>query len=80
MCQTEIYPLPHIEELFATLSGGESFTTLDLPHAYLQQELEEESQDLVTINTQKGLYKYKWLSFGVASTPTIFQRTMEATL
>ena len=35
---------------------------------------------MVTINTHKGLYKYKRLPFGVASAPAIFQRTMEATL
>ena len=78
--KTEIYPLPRIEELFASLSGGQSFTTLDLSHAYLQLELEEESQELVTINTHKGLYRYRRLPFGVASAPAIFQRTMEATL
>ena len=36
---TKIYPLPRIEELFACLSGGQIFTTLDLSHAYLQLEL-----------------------------------------
>ena len=78
--KTEIYPLPRIEELFACLSGGQTFTTLDLSHAYLQLELEEESQELVTINTPKGLYKYTRLPFGVASAPAIFQRTMESVL
>ena len=71
--RTEIYPLPRIEELFTCLSGGETFTTLDLSHGYLQLELEEDSQELVTINTHKGLYKYTCLSFGVASAPAIFQ-------
>ena len=47
---------------------------------YLQLELEEESQELVTINTHKSLYKYTRLQFGVASAPAIFQRTMEAML
>ena len=28
------YPLPKPEDLFATLSGGQSYTTLDLTHAY----------------------------------------------
>ena len=78
--RTEIYPLPRIEELFACLSGGQTFTTLDLSHAYLQLELEEESQELVTINTPKGLFKYTRLPFGVASAPAIFQRTMESLL
>ena len=31
----QVYPLPCIEELFATLSGGESFTILNLSHVYL---------------------------------------------
>ena len=66
--------------MFASLSGGQTFTTLDLSHVYLQLELEEESQELVTINTHKGLYKYTRLPFGVASIPAIFQRTMESLL
>ena len=78
--RTEVYPLSRIKELFACLSGGQTFTTLDLSHAYLQLELEKESQELVTINTHKGLYKYTRLPFGVASAPAIFQRTMESLL
>ena len=70
------YPLPRQEELFASLGGGEEFTKIDLSEAYLQLELEEESQKLLTINTHKGLYKYKRLAFGVASAPAVFQRTM----
>ena len=56
--RTEVYPLPRIDELFANLSGGQTFTNLDLSHAYLQLELEEESKELVTINTHKGLFKH----------------------
>ena len=78
--RTEVYPLPQIDELFASLSGGHTFTTLDLSHAYLQLELEEESQELVTINTHKGLFKYTRLPLGVASAPAIFQQTMESLL
>ena len=45
--------------------------------AYLQLPLDEASRKYVTINTQKGLYQYTRLPFGVASAPSIFQRTME---
>ena len=34
-----------------SLLGGQTFTTLDLSHAHLLLELEEESQELVTIDT-----------------------------
>ena len=73
----EKYPLPRIEELFASLAGGKPFTTLDLSHAYLQVSLDKHSRKYVTINTHKGLFEYKRLPFGVASAPSIFQRVME---
>ena len=49
------YPLPKIEDLFAQLAGGKTFTKLDFAHAYQQIELDEDSKDCVTINTHKGL-------------------------
>ena len=72
--QTGHVPTP---SLFSSLAGGTSFSKLDLAHAYLQIPLEEESKKYVTINTQRGLYRYNRLPFGVASAPAIFQRTME---
>ena len=74
------YPLPKGEDLFATLSGGRIFSKLDLSHAYQQVVLEDASRDLVTINTQKGLFRYTRLPFGVSSAPGIFQRVMEEVL
>ena len=75
--KTDMYPLPKIEKLFASLSGGQTFTKLDLSHAYLQVPLAEESQKYLVINTHKGLYAYKRLPFGVASAPAVFQRIMD---
>ncbi len=39
--------------------------------------LDEESKQMVTINTYKGLYRVNRLPFGVASAPSVFQRIME---
>ena len=75
--KTDTYPLPIIHDLFASLSGGMTFSKLDLAHAYQQIPLEEDSKQYVTVNTHKGLYRYNRLPFGVASAPSIFQRTME---
>ena len=69
-----------MEDLFAQLNGGQHFTKLDMSHAYQQLVLEEESRKYVTVNTHKGLFTYTRLPFGVASSPGIFQRTMEGIL
>ena len=74
------YPLPKPDDIFATLSGGQKFTTLDLSHAYNQLLLDEAAQKFVTINTHKGLFRYSRLPFGIASAPAIFQRTMDTIL
>ena len=46
------YPVPTAEDLFATLTGGQAFTKLDLSHAYQH----EDPRKYVTITTHKGLY------------------------
>ena len=75
--QLDKYPLPRIEDLFASLAGGQRFSKLDLSHAYQQIQLEEQSKQYVTISTHKGCFRYNRLPFGVASAPSIFQRTMD---
>ena len=74
------YPLPKPDDIFATLAGGQLFTTLDLSHAYNQLLMDEESRKFVTINTHKGLYQYTRLPFGIASAPAVFQRIMDTIL
>lgn len=74
------YPLPRPEDIFASLSGGKQFTTLDLSQAYNQMELDEDSRKYATINTPKGLYQHTRLPFGIASAPAIFQRMIDQIL
>lgn len=71
------YPVPKVEDLLATLAKGRIFTKLDLRHAYQQLLLDDDSKKYVVINTQKGLFQYTRLPFGISSAPAIFQREME---
>ena len=80
VAQTDSYPLPRIEDSFASLSNGKTFTKLDLAHAYQQIPVAEDTKKLTTINTHKGLFQYTRLLFGVASAPALFQRTMDSIL
>ena len=76
----ESYPLPRVDELLASLGKSKVFSKLDLSNAYLQLPVDDESKELLTISTHRGLYRYNRLPFGVASAPAIFQRSMESLL
>ncbi|XP_029162530.1 uncharacterized protein K02A2.6-like [Nylanderia fulva] len=71
------HPLPTMEELFASMSGGTIFSKIDLKQAYLQLPVAESDREILTLSTHKGLYKCNRLMYGVASAPAIWQRTME---
>ncbi|XP_037558099.1 uncharacterized protein K02A2.6-like, partial [Dermacentor silvarum] len=76
----EQYPLPKVEDIFAALSGGEVFSTLDLRNAYNQLPLDDEARKIAVLNTHRGLYCYNRLAFRIPSDPALFQRRMESIL
>ena len=74
------YPIPMVEDLFATIANGKVFTKLDLAQVYQQLKLDSRSKKIVVINTHKGLFQYMRLRFGISSAPGIFQKAMETLL
>lgn len=78
--QWETYPLPTTEQLFANLAGCKVFSRLDLDQAYQQLTVDDETADLLTVNTHRGLFRVTRLPFGVATAVAIFQRYMEELL
>lgn len=74
------YPLPRIEEIFATLAGGVVFSKLDLSHAYQQFCLTEDSQPMTAISTHVGTWVYKRVPFGIKCIPENFQKVIEEIL
>ena len=78
--ETDQYPLPRPEDLMSCLTGGCKFSKLDLSSAYQQMIFDEDSCPYVTVSTQKGLYRYLYLPFRVASVPAVFQKAMDTLL
>ena len=71
----EHYPLPKVEDLFSTLAGGTLFTKLDMSQTYLQLLVDDQSKELLTVNTHKGLFAHD-----CSSASGIFQCTMKSLL
>ena len=71
------YPLPKIEQIFASLHDNVKFSKIDLKDAYRQFELDEKSKHLVTISTHKGLYKMNRMPFGIKCASFYCQKHIE---
>ena len=75
---TYLQPTPNGNgKLFSKIQGGEKFSKIDLMKAYLQVELDDESQKYLTINTSKGLKQPTRMLYGVNPATGIFHRFIE---
>jgi hypothetical protein len=74
------YLLPIIMDILCKCSGYKFFTKLNVSIQYYMFELDEESQDLCTIITPFGKYKYLRLLMGLKCSPDIAQAAMENVL
>ena len=82
--EDDVYKLPNVQDMFAVLSqdgaNPDTFSVIDLVSAFNQLFLDEESTELLTINTRKGLFKSKRLCFGAKTATSQFQRVMDSIL
>ncbi|XP_012530378.1 uncharacterized protein K02A2.6-like [Monomorium pharaonis] len=74
------HPLPTVESITSKLNGNRFFSLLNLSDAFFQLEIDEVHREITTMTTQKGLFRFKRLPFGIKTAPAIFQQAMDATI
>ena len=75
----EDYPIPDMETILNNLHRASYFGKIDLSNAYYQIKLDEEANDICTINTSQGLFKMCRLPQGLRNSSSIFQKCIEST-
>ena len=76
----ERHPIPTIQEVLYDLNGATVFSKIDLKWGFHQVELDEDSRDITTFVTHRGLYRYRRLMFGITSAPEKYQKIISDVL
>ncbi|XP_062535602.1 uncharacterized protein K02A2.6-like [Armigeres subalbatus] len=76
----EHHPMPVVDDYIARLGRGSVWSKLDIREAFLQVELAEECRDITTFMTNRGLFRFKRLPFGLVTAPEMFQKSMDEIL
>ena len=74
------FPIPNIDASIDTLVGSRWFSTLDLFSGFWQVEMDKADQAKTAFVTQRGLYQFKVMSFGLCNATATFQRLMETVM
>ena len=76
----DIYPLPRIEAILATLGKLQFFSILDLKSGYHQISIVPEDREKTAFCTRTSLFEFNCMPFSIASAPAIFQRMLSKVL
>ncbi len=80
--KVDTYVIPRIDDLMQDLGESQFFSSLDLAGAYHQVPVSDKlnSKDKTTFTCFLGIFRFKYMPFGVRNGPSSFQRLMERVL
>ena len=66
--------------MLAKVGAKRIWSKIDLASAYQQIEIHEDSREVLTINTSRGLLQYSRLAYGISCAVGVFQREIKRIL
>lgn len=73
-CPKDPFPLPHIDALVDATAGHERLTFLDAYSGYNQILMDPADQEKTAFMTERGIYCYKVMPFGLKNAGATYQR------
>ena len=74
VCPKDSYPLPKIDQLVDATSDHELLTFMDAFSSYNQIRMAPEDEEKTTFITNRGLYCYRIMPFGLKNSGATYQR------
>ncbi|CAH8493409.1 unnamed protein product [Dicrocoelium dendriticum] len=72
------YPIPHIQDITASLRGSRVFSKIDLVRAYHQIPVAEDAIPKTAVITPLGLFEFLRMPFGLRNAAQTFQRFIDS--
>jgi hypothetical protein len=76
----DVYPLPRIDDVLASLAGSQYFSTLDLYKGFWQVPVRRQETAKTAFSTPDGHFQFRRMPFGLCNAPATFQRLMDSVL
>jgi hypothetical protein len=76
-CLKDSFPLPQIGLLVDSMSGHELLSFMDAFSGYNQIHMDEADQEKTSFITDRGLYYYKMMPFGLKNAGAAYQRLVK---
>ncbi|KAJ9556001.1 hypothetical protein OSB04_010615 [Centaurea solstitialis] len=73
-CPKDPFPLPHIDAMVDATAGHELLTFMDAYSGYNQILMHKDDQEKTAFMTDKGIYCYKVMPFGLENAGSTYQR------